>query len=146
MSAGRDHLGFHETLERRTRRRERRQTIVGRVIGRVVVRQRTGGDDVRHVAGHVDRHRVGAFIPRRRDHHDPGAPGGHDGLVDRIVPVIGLRLRAEREIQDADVVSRAVRENPVQARDHIGVAAASLAVERPHDDQIGPRSNTVVAE
>ena len=66
VAARRDELRLHEAFERRAGRGERRELVVVRVVRRVAVRERADGDDVRHVARHVDRHRIRAVVARGR--------------------------------------------------------------------------------
>src|SRR5258708_25033861 len=85
-------------------------------------------------------------VPRRGYDDNSRPPRGHDGLIDRIVPIVGLGLRAERQVQDADVVSLAIRNNPIQPGYDIRVAAAAGAVEGANDHEVGLRCYARVAE
>ncbi len=146
MATGSDELGLHEAFERRTRGGERSQAIIRRIVGRVVVGERADRDHVRHVARYADGHGRGSGVARRRHHHDPGLPRRHHGLVHRIIPIVGLGVRTEREVDDADVVLVLVGDDPVQARDHVHVAAAALAVEGAHDHEVGLRRDALVLQ
>ena len=118
--------------------------IIAGVGRRVVVGHGADGDDVGHVAGHADGHRIGAGVAGSGDDDDAGLPGTHDGLVERIVPVIGLRRAAERKVEHADVVRVFVGDNPVDAANDIQIAAGAVGVKRFDGHQVGVGGDAVV--
>ena len=63
-AAGCNHFGLHEPFMGWAGGRKRSQDIVSEVLPRPVVRHRPDGNDVGHVAGNADAHRVGASISR----------------------------------------------------------------------------------
>ena len=144
MATRRDHVGLHEAFVRRTCGRERGHAVIGQIGRRVAVRHRTHGDHVGHVARHADGHRLGPRVARRGHHHDAGLPGRHHRLVQRIVPVVRLRRRAERQVQHTDVVLRAVGDHPVDALDHVEVAAEAGRIEGTHHHQARGRRDAMM--
>ena len=61
----------------------------------------------------------GPSLPAAATTTMPACHARHDGLVQRIVPVVRLRRRAEREVQHANLVLDAIGDDPVEARDDI---------------------------
>ena len=73
-------------------------------IERVDLVGRADGDHVRVVArGVLDGVGRVAAVARGGDDDDAGVPGELDGRVERVVEVGGGRVRAHREVDDADV-------------------------------------------
>ncbi len=141
---GADDLRLHEAFERRAGGRERRELVVRAVVRRVVVRERADRDDVRHVARHFDRHRIRARSCPRTRRRRCRPPRSHDRLVQRIIPVIRLRRRPSDRFSTRNVVLLLVRDDPVDALDHVDVAARALTVERAHHDQIRLRRDAEI--
>ena len=124
-----DQLGLDERLEGRARSGPAGQHVVVGVVRAVVVRDRPDRDDVGQVARYADGHGVGPVVAGRGHDHDPGTPGCHDGLVQRIVPVVGLRIGGEREVQYADVEFFLVGHDEIERPDHVQVSAAAVCAE-----------------
>ena len=83
-----------------------------------------------------------ADVAGRGDHDDAGIDGPLGGQGER-VGVVGLEhARAERHVDDADVVSGAIGHRPVERLDDVADAALALAVERLERDQGGRRGDT----
>ena len=93
-----DDLRLDEAGMRRTGGRERGQHVVGTIAGRVAVAHRPHRDDVGHIARRADGHGIGAGIAGRCHYNYPRSPRFHDRLVQRVVPIMRLRRRAERHI------------------------------------------------
>src|SRR6202012_4147198 len=102
------------------------------------------GADVGRVAGRTDRHGRRTAVAGRRDHHDAGAPGGHDGLVERIGPIRGLRGRSERQVDHTDVVTQPLIHDPLNAANDIEVRAFAGVVENSHRDDIYTGRDTLI--
>ena len=82
----RHQVRLHEAFEGRAGGRERGQEVVGHVMDGRTVRHRTHRDDVGHVAGHSDRHRLRAAVAGGGNHHQTRVPKGHHGLIQGVVP------------------------------------------------------------
>ncbi len=124
-----DHVGLDKALHRRAGRRERGQEIVRVVSGGVIVGHCADSDHVGHVARHPHRHRIRSAIAGCRHDHDPRPPGPHHRLVERVVPVIGLRRRAEREIQHTDVICISVGDDPIDAADDVQIGTRAIGIK-----------------
>ena len=144
MAAGGDQVRLDEALDGRTGGRERGEVVVGHVVGRVVVGHRADGDDIGDVTGRTDGHRIRTRVAGRGDDDDPGTPGLHHRLVEWVVPVVGTRLGAERQVEHADAVRGLVAQYPVQAADDVGIGRAPEVVEGAHADQVRPRGDATV--
>ena len=138
MAARGDDVRLDEALDRGAGRGEGGDAVIGLVAGRKVIRHRADRDHVGRVARHRDRLLSGAGVAGRGHHNDPGLPQFHGRLVDRVVPVVRLGRCAEGKVQYADVVLGLMGENPVHARNHIGVAAGPVGAEGPDPYQLGP--------
>ena len=141
MSAWGDQIRLDEALDGRPGGRERSQAVIRPGARRIVIGHRADGDDIGHVARHADGHRVGAGVAGRGHDHDAGLPGAHHGLIERVLPVVGLRRRAEGEVEHADVVFVLVGHCPVDAADDVHVAARAIRVEGPDRHQLAGRRN-----
>ncbi len=137
MTAGRHNFRFNEALDGRTGGGERSQTEVGGIVGCVVVGERADGDHVGDVARNADGHGGRTGVASRGHDDDAGLPCRHHCLIQRIIPVVGLRVGPEGDIDHAYVVLALIGDDPVQSGDHIHIATAALAVEGAHDDQVG---------
>ena len=142
VTARRHDVRLHEPLSGRPGRRERREPVIRRVVRRVAVGHRPHRDHIRHVAGDADRHRVRPAVAGRRHHDDARLPGTHDGLVQRVVPVVRPGRRAERQVQHPDAVGVLVGHDPVQPTDHVRVTALPVRVERLDRHQGRPGGDT----
>ena len=136
MAARGDHVGLDEAFVGRARGGERGDAVIGGSARRVVVGHRTDRDHVGGVAGHRDRLRGRTEVAGRGDDDDARLPELHDRLVDRVVPVERLCLGAERQVQHADVVRGLLRQNPVEACDHVRVSAGTIGAEGPDPHQL----------
>ena len=121
VPTGRYDLRFDESFHSGTGGGKGRQEIVGEDVGRVVVGHRPDCHRVRAVARHAHGHRVRTRVAGRCHDNDAGLPRRHDRLVERIVPVMRLRLCRERAVQHPDVVLILVRNHPVDAADDVEV-------------------------
>ena len=140
-----DQIGLDKGFIGRTRRREGRDRIFRPVARRIAIAHRANSDHIGHVARHADAHRVGAVVARGDDDHDPGLPGTHHGLVERIVPVPGADRGAERKVHNPDVVLILVRDGPANSGDDVGIAAHARLVQHLHGDDPGVGGHAVVA-
>ena len=105
-------------------------------VGRAELVRGADGDHVRVVARRV-LDRVGriAAVARGDDDDDPGVPDELDGRVDRVVEVGPGRVRAHREVHDADAELVLVVDRVLQRRDdvdHRRVAGVVGDLERDH--------------
>ena len=130
---------FHEAFRSGAGRGEWWDIVVGPTGRRVGVGQGANGDDVGIVRRHADGHRIRAAVAGRHHHDQAGLPGAHHGLVERIIPVVGLRRGAQRQVDHPDVVFALVIQCPLDAGDDVRVAPTAVLVEHVHrnDDGIG---------
>ncbi len=144
VAAGRHQLGLDEALDGGSGRRERGQQVVAPLVGRVVVAHRPDRDDVGHVPRHAHGHRPRTAVAGGDDDAQPGRPGPHHRLVQRIVPVVGARRGAERQVEHADAVRLLVGHHPVEPADDVGVGALAVGVEGLDRDQVGVGGDAVI--
>ena len=116
--------------------------------GRAVGVRRADGQHPRRVGRGGDGAVLGvaagveADVAGGGDHDDAGIDGPLGGQGER-VGVVGLEhARAERHVDDADVVGGAIGHRPVERLDDVADAAPALAVERLERDQGGRRGDT----
>ena len=127
----------HEVETRRPPRAVRRHHIV-RAPRRLLRVQRPHRDRIGRIAWRDDpaEHRLAvrrlAKVPRRCHDDDPGADRTLHSLAQRIQPPRLHYGRAQREVDDADVVLEPIRNHPVDAGDH--VAGPPLALRVQHSD------------
>ena len=96
------------------------------------------GDHVRVVArGVVDRVGRVAAVARGGDDDDAGVPGELDGRVERVVEVGAGRVRAHREVDDADVEVVLVVDHELQRRDDVEHRRVAGVVGDLDRDQVG---------
>ncbi len=131
VSARSDNFGLHEAFVGRAGRAKGCKIIVAAIGRRIVVRHRADSDDVRHVAGNADRLCAGARVTGGGNHDDARFPGGHDGLIQRIVPVVRAGRRAQRHVDDVDADACRGYHNPVDGADDVSVTALSIFIEEP---------------
>ena len=124
------HVRLRHAQRRRAARGEVRQHVVAEPDGPDVVGG-ADGDHVRVVAGLRDRARTGAAVARRHDHRDAGLPGPLDREVQRVDPPGLGRVRAEREVEHADVVLVLERHRPLDAGEHVADVGGTVARSRP---------------
>ncbi len=145
VTARGDQLGLDETLHGWPGGGERSQEVVIQGRGGVVIGQGADRNHIRNVARHADRHGRGTTVAGRGHHHDAGLPGTHHCLVERVIPVVGMRLAAERQVEHPDLVQLAVGDHPIDGADDIQVGACALGVEGLDGYQVGVGRHTIVA-
>ena len=138
-----DKVRLDECLVGRACGRERGQPVVGPVQRRNAVGHCTDGNHVGQVAGHTYGHWCRPVIAGRCHYDDAVLPGSHNCLVQRIIPVIRLRRRAEREVEHADAVCILVFQNPVQPTNDIQVSSLALRIKGFDCDDVRVRSYTI---
>ena len=110
----------------------------------MVVVHRAHSHHVRHVARHADRHWIRARVAGRGNHDNTGLPGCHHRLVQRVIPIIGLRFGAKRQVQYANILLLVMIDYPLDTLDHIHIGAVAVGIERPHDKHIRARGDAFV--
>src|SRR5437016_1734990 len=121
------------------RRRTRR---AGRRLGQgFPIVRRANGNGIWIDAWRVDGPARRSAVPRRGYDDPTTAPRDFHGSRHRVGPVGKVCARAEGQIDDADVVDSAVREDPLDPTHHRGDPAAPEAAEYPDVDDIGLRSD-----
>ena len=75
-------------------------------------------------------------IARRRHHQHPRPRRPLDRLAQRIVPERLQHRRAERQVDDPDVVLLLVVDRPVDRLDHVAHRPGPIVAERPQVDEI----------
>ena len=94
----------------------------------------TDRDHERVVAGLVDR--SGAPVARRDHDGDPGGPRALHGGVQRVERVGLDAVGSEREVQHLDPVLRAMRDDPLERRDHDRDVGRSVRAGDLHRDEL----------
>ena len=124
--------------------RERRGDVVAGVSRADLV----GGadrDHVRVVARRVpDRVGRSAAVARGDDDDDPGVPGVLDGRIDRVVDVGRGRVRAHRDVHDADAELGLVVDHVLQGVDDVDHRRLVGVVGDLERDQVGLGSDADV--
>ena len=103
------------------------------------------GDHVRVVARRVGD-RVGriAAVARGDDDDDPGVPGVLDGRVDRVVEVGRGRVRAHRDVHDADAELVLVVDHVLERRDDVDHRRFVVVIGDLQRDHVGLGSDADV--
>ena len=114
-----EHVGLADAVLGDAAARERRERVVAG-IGRAGLVGGADGDHERVVARRVvDGVGRVAAVARGGDDDDAGVPGELDGRVERVVEVGAGRVRADREVDDADVEVVLVVDDELQRRDDV---------------------------
>ena len=123
----------------RTAARVRGDDVVA-AVDRVLVVHGADREDVRIVAGGVDREvAVAATVARGGDHGQAGGPGPLHCLGQRVgVVALGDRV-AQRHVQHADVEACAVGDGEIDRLDYRAGVAESLVVEHAQVDEVHVR-------
>ncbi len=79
---------------------------------------------------------LGPSLPADTTTTMPRTPGRHHGLIQRIVPVVRLRRRAERKVEHANLVLRRDWRRSSSRRRSRRCSDRTFAVERSHQHEI----------
>ena len=144
MGAWGDDVWLDKAIASRSGRRERGQKVVARVIRSEIVGERPHGDDVRNVAGDVDGQWFGALVPRRGYDDNVRCPGRHHCQVERVIPIVGLYRRHQRQIDHPDVVEVLVFYRPADSGNGAGIGSRPGLIQHPDSNQFNIGGNTSI--
>ena len=139
--AGRDEIRLRIPVdEARTARAEAADDVVG-TVRRPLRARAADGQHPRRVAGRADAavlnlpRRVAAEVARGGDDHDARVDDLLRGDRQRVGPRGFVDRRADRHVDDADVVRRVIRQHPVERGDDAADGAVAVRVEHLERDQ-----------